>query len=114
MNDRVHLAQMAEVGRLLQCLLPDGAEVNVVNRRVRKFFGIVLRRQPVEPIVRDFGHSDVGIARIRGRRQMRLGENAEQRRFAYLRQADDSGFHGRASSCWLLAVYFEVAELRSA
>ena len=65
-NDRVHLAQMAEVGRLLQCLLPDGTEINVVNRRVRKLFWIVLRREPVETVVGNFCNSDVCVAWVRG------------------------------------------------
>ena len=42
-NERVDLAQMADVGSLFQGVLADGAHVDVFDRSVGKFFGVIER-----------------------------------------------------------------------
>ncbi len=91
---------MSDVAGFLQSFLADRADVHVLDGSVSQFLGIVKRGQPVEAVVGDFGDSSVGFARISVcRREMRFGENSEQRCFAYLRQANDASFHKEASSC---------------
>ena len=91
----VHIAQVPDVGAFFQSFLANGAHVHIFDRCVSQLFRVVKRRQAVEALVRNFGHPDVGLARVRvglvGK--MRLGENAEQRSLAYLRQANDASFH---------------------
>jgi hypothetical protein len=86
---------MGEIGGLFQGVLADGADIHVFHRRVRQFLGIVERGQAVEAIVRHFGDTDVRLARVGislfG--ETRLGQNAEERCLAYLRQADNASFH---------------------
>src|SRR5580692_2592818 len=96
---------MSGVGTVFQRLLADGADVHVLDRRMREFLRVVKRGQAVEPVVRNLGHADVRLARIGPRlvRKMRLGQNPKQRCLAHLRQANDSSLHRKASSSWLLA-----------
>ena len=74
-SDRVHLAKVAEIAGFFEGILADCAEVNIFNRGVSQFFRIVLSGQPVEAIVGNLGDSDMSIARVRGSRYVRLGEN---------------------------------------
>ena len=78
-NERVHLAQMADVGGLFQRVLADGAYVHVLDRGVRQFLRMVERGQFVEALVGDFRDADVRLARVRIRLlgKMDLRQNAK-------------------------------------
>ncbi len=98
-GQRVDLAQVAKVSRLLQCFLANGADIDVFDRRMSQLLGIVESGQAIQAIVGYLGHSHMRLARV-GKGvfgERRLGQNAEQRCFAYLRQANDAGFHRRSS-----------------
>ena len=99
MGERVDLAQVADVGGFFQRLLPDGADVDVLDGGVSEFLRIVERGQAIEAVVGNLGDADVGLARVRESvlGEVRLGQNVEQRCLAYLGQADDAGFHKIAS-----------------
>ena len=105
MRQCVDVAQMRGVGAVFQRFLPDRAHVDVFHRRMRQLLRVVERGQPVEPVVRNFGDADVRLARVGACliRKMRLGKNPKQRCLAYLRQANNAGFHKEASSFELLA-----------
>ena len=94
-RQRVHIAQMRRVSAVLQRLLPDRAHIHIFDRGVRKLLRVVKRGQPVQSVVRNLGHADVRLARIRARliRKMRLGQNTKQRCLAHLRQANNASFH---------------------
>jgi hypothetical protein len=106
-GERIHLAQVADVGRFLERVLANGADVDVFHRGVGQLLGVVERGQPVEAVVGNLGDADVRLARIGMGlgRKMRLGQDAEQRCLAYLGQANNAGFHKKllAVSFWLLA-----------
>src|ERR1700685_3819901 len=72
---------------------------------MRQLLRAVERGQPVEPVVRNFRDADVRFARVGACLfgKVRLGENLKQRCLAYLRQANNAGFHKEASSFELLA-----------
>ena len=97
MGQRVHIAQVPDVGAFLEGFLPDGAHIHIFDGGVGQLLRVVECRQAVEPFVRHLGHSNVGLTRVGiglvGK--MRLGENAEQRGLAYLRQANNASFHRR-------------------
>ena len=63
-DERIYLAQMANVGGLFQRFLADGAYVDVFDRGVSQLFRVVERGQFVEPLVGDLGDSDVRLARV--------------------------------------------------
>ena len=100
-DQRVHVAEMADVGGLLQRFLANGAHVHVFDGGVGEFLGVVESGQLVEALVGNFGHADMRLAGVRIRLfgEMRLGEDAKQRCLAYLGQADDAGFHGSGLRC---------------
>ena len=95
MGQRIHIAQVADVGAFFERFLADGADVDVFDGGVGELLRVVQRGQPVEAVVGNFGDADVGLARVGiglvGK--IRLGENAEQRCLAYLGQANDASFH---------------------
>ena len=95
MNERIDAAQVGDVGGLFQRFLADGAHVNVFDRRMRQLLRVIERGQLVEALVGNFGHSYMSFARIRKSwsGKIRLGQYAEQRCLAHLRQADNSSFH---------------------
>ncbi len=95
MRQRVHLPQMRGICRVLQGILPYGTHIHVLDRRVGELLRVIERGQTVEPVVRNFGHANVRLARVGAGllRKMSLGKNLKQRCFAYLRQADNAGFH---------------------
>ena len=64
-DERVHLAQMADVGGLFQRVLADGADVHILDRGVRQLLRMVERGQFVEALVGDLRDPDVRLARIR-------------------------------------------------
>ena len=66
-NERVHLAQMADVGGLFQSVLADRADVDIFDRGVRQLLRIVERGQLVEALVGHLGYADVRLARVRNR-----------------------------------------------
>src|ERR1700690_4485743 len=83
---------------------------------MRKLFGTVERRQPVEALVRHLGHSNMSLARVSVRLvgEMRLGENAKQRSLAYLGQANDASFHIREKETgMMITVGFTPTTARS-
>ena len=86
---------MTEVRTFFESFLPDGADIDVLHRGVRKLFRFEKRREAIEAVVRNFGNPDMGLARvgIGVLRKMRLRQNSEQRCLAHLRQTDDAGFH---------------------
>ena len=96
---------MADVSSFLQRVLADRADVHVFDRRVRQLLRVVERGQAVEAVVWNLGDADVRLARVGVslRRQMRLGQNTKQRCLAYLGQANDAGFHKKASSRSILS-----------
>ncbi len=99
MGERIDLAKMADVSGLFKRVLADGADVDVFDGSVRQLLRVVERGQSVEPIVGNFGNPDVGLARVAGLRgKMRLSEDAEQLRLAYLGHANNTGFHKKGSS----------------
>ena len=53
-NQRVHIAQAGQEGRLLERLLPDGRNIHILHRRVGCLLRRVKLRELVEPLV---GHS---------------------------------------------------------
>ena len=63
-NERIHLAEMADVGGLFQRVLANGAYVHVLDRGMGQFLGMVEGGKLVEALVGDFGDSDVGFARV--------------------------------------------------
>ena len=95
------LRKVADVAALFERILADCANIHVFDGSMGQLLGIVERGQAIEAVVRHFGDSDVGFTRIGVRLlgQMRFGENAEERCLAYLRQANDAGFHKRSFSC---------------
>ena len=94
-GQRVHIAQVPDVGALLEGFLANGAHIHIFDGGVGELLRVVECRQAIEAFVRHLGHSDVGLARVGVRLvgKMRLGENAEQRGLAYLRQANNASFH---------------------
>ena len=91
----VYLPQVTDVGGFPQGFLTDGAHVYVLHRSVHQLFGIVESGETVEAVVGNFGNSNMRLTRI-GERvlgELGLGQDAEQRTLAHLRQADDAGFH---------------------
>src|SRR5437868_301764 len=97
-GERVHLAEVADVGSLFQCLLSNRADVYVFDGSMDELFRVVECGQTIQSIVRDLGDSDVCLARV-GEGvlgKLGLGQNAKQRTFAYLWQAYDSSFHERS------------------
>ena len=85
-SQRVHLPQVADIGALLQSVLPDCAQIDVFHRSMCQFLGIEERGQPVQPVVRHFGDANMRLARISigGRGEIRFRQHAEQGRFANL------------------------------
>jgi len=72
----IYLAEMAEITGLLKRFLSYSAEINIFDRGVSQFLGIVLDSQTIEAVVGNFGDADVCFARIgRRRRKMSLGED---------------------------------------
>jgi hypothetical protein len=70
-----------------------------------QFLRVIQSGQAVEAVVGDLGHPQMRLARIsRALRYLLLGQHHEQRRFAYLWQADDSGFHECAFRLSLFAI----------
>src|ERR1019366_2963726 len=98
-NERVHLAQMADVGRLFQRVLADGADVYILDRGVGQLLRLIERGQLVEPLVGHLGDADVRLAwvckRVLGK--IHLRQYAKQRCLADLRQTDDASFHGESA-----------------
>src|SRR3954470_24288962 len=86
---------MPDIGTLFQSFLPNGADVHIFDRGVSQLLRAVERRQLIEPLIRHLCHPDVGFAWIGIclSRKMGFSENAKQRGFAYLRQANDASFH---------------------
>ena len=107
MHQSVDLAQVPDVDSFFQRVLADGSDVDVFDRRVGEFLWLVQSSQAVKPIIRNLGDANVRLAWIGEgvRGEGRPGEHAKQRSLAYLRQADNSGFHGQLSavSCQLAA-----------
>ena len=98
-NERVHLAQMADVGGLFQRVLADGADVDVFDRGVRQLLRVVERGQLVEALV---GTLATPMCASRGfenacSERLTLSE-CEKRCLADLRQTDDASFHGEFSA----------------
>ena len=60
----IHLAQVADVGGLLERVLADGAHVHVFNGGVRELLRVVQGGESVEAIVGNFGDADVSFARV--------------------------------------------------
>ena len=102
-RDGVHLADVGDdgvaqagagLGLGLRGVRRHGGNVHVLHRGVHQLARVVERGEAVEAVVGDLGDADVRFARIGVRgRELRLGQDLEQRRLAYLRQADDSGLH---------------------
>jgi hypothetical protein len=80
-NERIHLAQVADVGSLFQRVLADGTYVHVFDRGVRELLRVIERGQLVEALIWNLGDSHVGFTRVRKRvlGEIRLGQNSEQR-----------------------------------
>ncbi len=100
MQKGVDLSQVADVGRFFQCVLPNGSNIDVLDRSMGQLLGLVDGSQAVEAIVGDLGDSDVSLPWI-GQRvsgKSRLGEHAKERCLAHLGQANDSGFHKKQLS----------------
>ena len=78
-NERVHLAQMADVGGFFQRVLADGAYVHVLDRGVRQLLRVIECGQFVEALVGDSGDADVRLARVRKRMlgKIHLRQNAK-------------------------------------
>ncbi len=94
MSQRIDIAQVGGEGGFLQSFLAEGGDVGVLDAGMHQLLGVVERGQAVEPVVGNFGDTEVRLARIaRTLRDVLPGEHDEERSFAYLRQADDSGFH---------------------
>ncbi len=90
----IDAAQVGKIGGLLQSLLPDCAHVGVLHLGVNEFARVALRGQPVETVVGNRGDADVRLARVGAAvRDIRAGENLEQRGLAHLGQTDDSSLH---------------------
>ncbi len=94
-GQRVYVAQVADVGALLESFLSDCPHIDILDRRVGQFLWVIKRSQPIQAFVWHLGYADVSFTRICigliG--MMRLGENPEKRCFAYLRQANDASLH---------------------
>ena len=63
-DERVDLAEMADVSGFFQGVLADGAYVYVFDGGVGELLRVVERGEFVEAVVGDFGDSDVGFARV--------------------------------------------------
>ena len=63
-HQRIDAAQVGEIGGLLQSLLPNGAHVGELHLGVDQLARIALRRQPVQPVVRNRGNANVRLARV--------------------------------------------------
>jgi hypothetical protein len=87
MRDGVNLAQVTEIGRLLQGFLSNGPEVDILNGSVDEFFWLVEGCQPIQSIVRYLSNTDVSLTWIRERvfGKLRLSKNSEQGALADLR-----------------------------
>ena len=94
-NERVDVAQAGEEGGFLQGFLADGGDVDVFDGGEGGLLGRVEGGELVEPLVGHARHADVRLARIgvAALFELGLGQDLEQRCLAYLRQADDAGFH---------------------
>ena len=62
MDQRVDLAEMADVGSLFEGVLSDGTDVDVFDGGMGELLGMVEVGEFVEALVGDFGDSDVGLA----------------------------------------------------
>ncbi len=58
----IDVSEMADVSAFLQCLLSNGAHVDVFDGSVRQLFGVIVCRQFVETIVGHLGDTDVCVA----------------------------------------------------
>ena len=63
-GEGVDLAQVADVGGLLQRFLADGADVDVLDGGVGELLGVVEGGQAVQAVVGNLGDADVRLARI--------------------------------------------------
>jgi len=108
MDERVDLTEMADVGGLFEGVLSYSADVDVLDGGVGEFLGVVEVGELVEPIVGNFGDSDVGFARvgIGAFGEADFGEDSEERGLADLGKTDDAGFHGDSSQ--LSVISFQV------
>src|SRR5215472_1063400 len=100
MSQGVHSAQVGKKSGFLERLLTDRSNVNVLDRGVRQLLGVVLYGQAVQAVVGNLGDPQMGFARVGegAAGNIRLGEDLEQRCLAYLRQADNAGFHWEHSA----------------
>ena len=93
-REGIHIAEIGSEGRLLQRLLADGRDVGVLHPCVDELLRIEEHRQFVEPLIGDDRHAEVGFSRVRGSvGDIGFRQHDEERGFAYLRQAYNSGFH---------------------
>ncbi len=101
----VHIAQVRGEGGFVQRLLAQRRHVGKLDTGVHQFLGVVERGQAIQAIVGDLGYPQMRLAWIAATlRYLLLSQHHEQRRFAHLGQANDSGFHGCAFRLSLLAV----------
>ncbi len=93
-RQRVDVAQVGGEGGLVQRLFGERGHVGVLDAGVNQLLGVVECSQAVEAIVGNAGDAEMGLARIAAAlRHLLLGQHDKERSFAYLRQADDAGFH---------------------
>ena len=98
-SQRVYVAQVRGKRRFVQSLFAQGRDIGVLHAGMDQFLRVVERRQTVQAVVGNLGDAQMRLARIAAAlRHLLLGQHYEQRGFAYLRQAYDSGFHELAFS----------------
>ena len=97
-GQRIDVAQVGGEGGFFQRLLAEGGNVGVFHAGVHQLLRVVERGQAVKSVIRNLGDTEMRLARIaRTMRDVLPGQHDEERSFAYLRQADDSGFHKKLS-----------------
>src|SRR5690349_2896199 len=103
-RDHVHFAQLGQ--RLAHALFLHAAQVHVIHRCIGDFLGTVELGQLQQPRLRDFGHAHVRRRRPALPLDVRLRQNAEQRRFPDLWQSNNSRLHSRPFSRFSLRISY--------
>ena len=95
----VHISQVRCESGFLQRLLAQRCDVGKLYAGMNELLRVVKRSQSIQAIVRNLRDAKVCFARASTAMPDRLlGQHDEQRRFAYLRQADNSCFHRMKTS----------------
>ena len=93
MHQGVGLADGLQQGVALAAAVADARHVHKVDGGGRILFGMIVLRQPVQPLVGDLGRAQVGLGRCVGVAaglRARPGKRVEQSALAHVGQAYDT------------------------